>query len=288
MTVTVTKPVVTGGRLQMNVYDASGAQDAGAQVFQTDPVEGDFTATAEEAGTTDVIFSSWDSGATGSFTVTYAKDVTGTLTSGRPVHGKIAVAGQATDYTFRVGAGQHVTVAVTKPVVTGGRLQMNVYDASGAQDASTQVFQTDPVESDFTATADEAGIAHVQIYQWDRGATGTFTVTYAKDVTGTLTSGRPVHGKIAVAGQAADYKFKAVAGRHVTVAVTKPVVTGGRLQMNVYDTSGAQDTSTQVFQTLPVQSDFTVTAEEAGTTLVQIYQWDRGATGSFTLTYTQK
>jgi hypothetical protein len=55
---------------------------------------------------------------------------------------------------------------------------MNVYDSSGAQDASGTVFSTSPTDIDFTPTADQAGLTTVVISPYDTGATGSFTLTY--------------------------------------------------------------------------------------------------------------
>jgi len=291
VTLAITNPTVspTGDSLQMQVYDASNATDANGVLINTSPTEIDFTPSAAEAGTTTVVISAYNGGATGSFTLTYATDVTGTLTSGVPVNGALSYGGQHADYTFTAVAGKHVTLAITNPKVnpTGDSLQMQVYDASGAPDAGAVGITTSPTEIDFTPSAAEAGATTVVISPYSFGATGSFTLTYATDVTGTLTSGVPVNGALSYDGQHAAYTFTAVAGKSVTLAITNPKVspTGDSLQMQVYDASGV-DVGGVLINTSPTEFDYTPTAAEAGTTTVVISAYNGGATGSFTLTYT--
>jgi large repetitive protein len=292
VTLAITRPDVspTGNRLQMNVFDSSGATDASGELFSTGPTEIDFTPTADQAGRTTVVISPYDSGTTGSFTLTYATDVTGVLKSGVAVHGTLKYAGQQTAYTFTAVAGRHVTFAISRPEVSpgGNRLLMNVVDSSGATDASGVLFSTGPTEIDFTPTADQAGKTTVVISDYDFETTGSFTLTYATDVTGALKSGVPVRGTLKYAGQQADYTFTAVAGRPVSLAISKPEVSpaGNRLLMNVVDSSGALDASGVLFSTGPNEIDFTPTADQAGKTTVVISDYDFETTGSFTLTYT--
>jgi hypothetical protein len=75
---------------------------------------------------------------------------------------------------------------------------------------------------------------------------------------GSLTSGKPVVGKVSTAAGIA-YTFTAVAGEHVTLAITDPKVapTGDDLQMQVYDASGATDTGGVYITTSPTEIDFT-------------------------------
>ncbi len=291
LTLALTAPKVspTGNRLQLNVYNASGNPDAGAAVFSTSPTEIDFTPSLNEAGTTTVIVSPYDSGATGSFTLTYAVDVTGALTSATAKTGTLAYAGQHAVYTFTAVQGKHVTLALTAPHVSpaGHRLQLNVYNASGNPDAGAAVFSTAPTEIDFTPNRNQTGATTVVVSPYDGGATGSFTLTYATDVTGTLTSGTPVTGALRYAGTQAVYSFTAVQGKHVTLALTATSATpaGNRLQLNVYNASGNPDAGGVVFSTTPTEIDFTPTAEDAGATTVVVKSYDAETTGHFTLTY---
>lgn len=104
---------------------------------------------------------------------------------------------------------------------------------------------------------------------------------------GKLKSGKPVHGVVS-SQNGVSYTFTAVVDQHVTLAITNPHVSpsGSRLQMNVYDSSGAQDANGVIISTSPTEIDFTPTADEAGTTTVVISPYDFETTGSFTLTYT--
>ncbi len=288
VTLQITNPRMTlpGTNLEINASDKSGVS-LGSTTFGTSPTYVDFTPTSTEAGTITVVVSQYNSGATGSFTLTYATDVTGTLTSGSPVNGTIAYMGQNADYTFKGVAGQHITLQITNPMVSSGEsLQINAYDASDANLGGT-TFSTGATYVDFTPTSTEAGTITVVVSQYNSGATGSFTLTYATDVTGTLTSKSPVNGTIKYMGQNADYTFKAVAGRLVTLAITNPRMTlpGTSLQINADDASG-ENLGGAAFSTGPVTISFTPTSSEKGTITVIISQYNSGATGSFTLTYT--
>ena len=104
---------------------------------------------------------------------------------------------------------------------------------------------------------------------------------------GSLTSGKPVNGVVSTP-DGISYTFKAVAGKHVTLAITNPQVSpsGTSLEMNVYDSSGNQDANGVLINTSRTEIDFTPTSAEAGTTSVVISPYNSGTTGSFTLTYT--
>src|SRR5437588_474441 len=149
----------------------------------------------------------------------------GKLTSGKPVHGVVSTS-KGVSYTFTAVVGQHVTLAITAPHVSpsGTYLQMNVYDSSGNPDANGVLISTSPTEIDFTPTSTQAGTTTVVISPYNFETTGSFTLTYAKDVTGSLTSGVAITGTIKYAGQHADYTFTAVTGEHVTLAITAPHV----------------------------------------------------------------
>jgi hypothetical protein len=165
---------------------------------------------------------------------------------------------------------------------------MRVYNSSGNQDANGVLINTSPTEIDFTPTSTQAGTTTVVISPYNSGTTGSFTLTYATDVTGSLTSGVARTGTIKYAGQRADYTFTAVIGQHVTLAITNPHVSpsGTNLVMNVYDSSGNQDANGVLINTSPTQINFTPTSAQAGTTTVVISPYNFGTTGSFTLTYT--
>jgi hypothetical protein len=80
----------------------------------------------------------------------------------------------------------------------------------------------------------------------------------------------------------------AVAGKHVTLAITSPHVSppGENLQMDAYDSSGNNVDGTAVFGSGLTEVDYTPTSTEVGTTTVIISPYN-GGTGSFTLTYTR-
>ena len=187
-------------------------------------------------------------------------------------------------------AGQHVTLAITSPAVSpsGDSLLMQVYDSSGASDASGVVINTGSTEIDFTPDSAQAGKTTVVISPYSFESTGSFTLTYATDVTGALTSGVAVHGALKYGGQHAAYTFTAVAGQHVTLAITSPAVspTGDSLQMQVYDSSGATDADGVYINAGSTEIDFTPDSAQAGKTTVVISPYTFESTGTFTLTYT--
>lgn len=107
---------------------------------------------------------------------------------------------------------------------------------------------------------------------------------------GVLTSGKPVYGIVSAAA-GIKYTFTAVAGKHVTVAITQGDVFPypQELSIQAFDSKGAADTKRTYFGnggSIPIS--FTPTAGEAGTTTVIIrpYSVYPQATGSFTITYT--
>jgi hypothetical protein len=283
----------SGSNLVMRVYDSGKAEDASSRTFSTSGTEIDFTPTKEEEGPTTVVISDYENPkTTGSFTLTYATDVTGALTPGVPVNGAIEYAGQHADYSFTAVAGRHVTFALSNPNAispAGSNLVMRVYDKSGAEDASSRTFSTTGTEIDFTPTKEQEGPSAVVIeYYENPETTGEFTLTYATDVTSALTPGVPVNGAIEYAGQHADYSFTAVAGQVSKLTIGNPSVSpvGSNLVMRVYDASGAEDTSSRTFSASGAELEFTPTKEQEGPTTVVIeYYENPESTGSFTLTY---
>ncbi len=287
ITLQITNPKVSpsGDSLQIDAYDTSGA-NLGGTTFNTSATYVDFTPNVYQAGTITVVVSQYNSGATGSFTLTYSTDVSGTLASKTPVSGTIKYMGQNADYTFTGVSGQHITLQITSPKVSpsGDSLQINAYDASGTNLGST-TFSTSATYVDFTPNVYQAGTITVVVSQYNSGATGSFTLTYSTDVSGTLTSGSPVKVAIKYLGQNADYTFKGVAGQHVTLQITNPMVSSGEsLQINAYDASGG-NIGGATFSTSATYVDFTPNVYQAGTITVVVSQYNSGATGSFTITY---
>ena len=209
----------------------------------------------------------------------------GLLTSGVPVTGHVRSAAGVT-YKFIAVAGQHITLAISNPHVSN-QLAIGVFDSSGAQVVGWTGFSTTPIEVDYTPNGSQAGISKVEIVQSSGdGATGMFTLTYAKDVTGKLASGITRDLDIAYGGQNADYTFTAVAGQHLTLSVTNPHISA-QLTIGVFDSSGAQVVGWTGFSTGPVEVDYTPNGSQTGLTTVVITQNSGdAATGSFTLTYT--
>ena len=219
----------------------------------------------------------------------------GALSSGKPVGGAVSAAA-GIEYTFTAVAGKHVTVAITQADVSPYPQQLSVqaFDSKGAADTKPADFgdNNNDVDVNFTATAAEAGTTTVIVRpsSADPGATGSFTITYAKDVTGKLTSGTAKAGAIAWEGQRAEYTFTAVAGKHVTITMTNADISPypAELSIQAFDSKGAADTKPAHFGnggSTPLR--FTPTAPEAGTTTIVIrpYSAYPQATGGFTITY---
>jgi hypothetical protein len=220
-------------------------------------------------------------GATGTFTITYAKDITWALSSGVSGHPKLKVAGQDAVYTFKGKGGSHVTLAVTE-ATNSDCLQLSASEPDepwGPVDFDTT---TPDTYLDFvlpftgTVTAVVAGCNN-------DGATGTFTITYAKDVTGILHPGVTKNVDLQFAGQDAVYTFSGVEGEQDTIVITD-ASTSGCLELSAsepdepwgpveFDTSNPD--ATLAFT--PPYSD-TVTAVVTGCT-------NDGATGTFSIAY---
>jgi hypothetical protein len=303
VTLAITKPVTTpaGSCLQMNTYDASNALDVGPAEFNTAPTDINFTPNATQAGTTKVVITpdgyECTAATSATFTLTYAKDVSGKLTSGKAEKVDLKFEGQNADFTFTAVAGKHVTLAITHPLTSPADscLQVNVYDRSGADYAGPAEFSVSPTDLNFTPDADEAGLATVTIsadgYECSGAVSGTFDFTYATDVTGSLTSGKAKPVDLKFEGQDADFTFTAVAGKHVTLAITHPLTSPADscLQMSVYDRSGADYAGPAEFSTGPVTLSFTPSAAEVGVTNVIIsadgYECAPATSATFDLTY---
>jgi hypothetical protein len=222
----------------------------------------------------------------------------GALTSGKPVQGAVSTAA-GIEYTFTAVAGKHVTVAITQADVFPypQELSIQAFDHKGAADTKPAHFgdNDNAVDVNFTATAAEAGTTTVIVrpYSTYPTATGSFTITYAKDATGKLTSGVAKNGAIASEGQRAEYTFTAVAGKHVTITLTNAAISPypAELSIQAFDRKGKADTKPAHFGnggSTPIS--FTPTASEAGTTtiLIRPYSAYPQATGRFTITYTAR
>lgn len=222
----------------------------------------------------------------------------GALTSGKPVPGAVSAAA-GIEYTFTAVAGKHVTVAITQADVMPYPQQLSIqaFDRKGAADTKPVDFgdNNNNVDINFTATAAEAGTTTVIVRPStaNPAATGSFTITYAKDVTGKLTSGKARNGAIASEGQRAEYTFTAVAGKHVTITITNADISPypAELSIQAFDRKGKADTKPAHFGnggSTPLS--FTPTAREAGTTTIIIRPSSAypQATGSFTITYRRR
>jgi hypothetical protein len=299
LTLAVTEPVTSpaGSCVQIVATDSSNNVD-GSTEFSTQPADFNFTPTAAEAGKTTVTIEpdgyECTAATSATMTLTYATDVTGTLTSGETITTTVPNEGQNADFTFGGVAFHHVTVAVTNPLTSpdGSCLQIAAYNTSNYAYASTE-FSTSPTDINFAPS--ETGLVTVVVspdgYECTPASSSTFSLTYAKDVTGTLKSGVPVKVHLKYEGQNGAYTFAAVANQEVSLAVTNPVTSppGSCMQLAVTDPSNYEEAQTE-FGTQPTTLDFTPTPAEAGKTTVTVeadgYECTPASAGRLTLTYT--
>jgi hypothetical protein len=155
-----------GSRLASNLFGAG--EGPGTYTDFTVPSTGTITV---------IVAGSGDDGATGTFTITYRQDVTGTLASGVPVKVDLTVPGQNADYTFSATAGQHVTVATSSANVSG---YLVLADYEGGSRLASNLFgagEGPGTYTDFTVPS-TGTITVIVAGSGDDGATGTFTITY--------------------------------------------------------------------------------------------------------------
>jgi hypothetical protein len=228
---------------------------------------------------------------TGTFTLTYALDVTAALTDDTPIATGTVDEGQHAAFSFPGVVGRHLTLAVTNPGVTaGGQMDMAVYDASGAQVGPTGSFSTGPTDINFTPGFGQGGTLTLYVFPdgYHPATIGTFTLVYATDVTGTLNAGAAVTGATVYEGQYAAYTFTAKAAAHVTVAVTRPMLpSGGQLDLEVFDASGNPIGPVVGITTADTDWNATIPTDEGGTESVVIFPdgYHPATIGGFTLTY---
>lgn len=298
LTLAVTKPVTkpAGSCVTIAATDPSNSSD-GSTDFTTQPTDLNFTPTPAEAGKTTVTIEpggfDCTAATSATMTLTYATDVTGTLTSGKTVNVTVPNEGQNADFTFDGVASHHVTVAVTNPLTSpsGSCLTIAAINTSNGTDASTD-FSTSPTDINFVPP--ESGLITVVVspggFDCTPASSSTFSLTYAKDVTGTLKSGVPVQVDLKYEGQNAAYTFTAVANKAFSLAVTHPVTSppGSCMTLAVADASNYQEASTD-FSTQPTTLDFTPDAAEAGKTTATIepggFDCTPASGGTLTLTY---
>jgi hypothetical protein len=145
------------------------------------------------------------------------------LTSGTPVDTGVAAPG-GIEYTFNAVVGQHVTVAITNTNVAYlNELQMEVISPGNVSQGTVYINSNTVTNINFTPGPGEGGTTEVLItpdvsYP---ASTGTFALTYSTDQTGALHSGTAAKVALKYPGQHAVFTFKAVVGKHVTLAITK-------------------------------------------------------------------
>jgi hypothetical protein len=198
------------------VYEPDGSLAASTTTVSSD---GDVNFTPDETGTASLTLSPTGVD-TGSERVTFAKDVTGKLTGETAKGIKLNFLGQDADVTFPVVAAHHITLVFTDPkwsLVSEG-VNEYVYEPDGSLAES---MTTGGSAGDINFTPDQTGTATLVISPTGLD-TGSETVTFAKDVTGKLTSGSPLNVSLDYLGQNADLNFPVVSGHHVTLAFTNP------------------------------------------------------------------
>ncbi len=279
LTLAVTEPVTkpAGSCVTIAATDPSNGSD-GSTDFSTQPTDLNFTPTQAEAGKTTVTIEpggfDCTSATSATMTLIYATDVTGTLTSGKTVKVTVPNEGQNADFTFDGVADHHVTVAVTNPLTSpaGSCLTIAAINTSNGTDDSTD-FSTSPTDINFVPP--ETGPITVVVspggFDCTPASSSMFSLTYAKDVTGTLKSGVPVNVDLKWEGQNGAYTFTTVANKAYSLAVTHPVTAppGSCMTLAVADASNDTYASTD-FSTQPATLDFTPDAAEAGKTTATI------------------
>lgn len=222
--------------------------------------------------------------ATGTFTITYAKDVTGRLYSGLARQVSMPVAGQQAEFTFTVTADQHVTVAFSNASTVDPEEGEPQFDATASGAGSATVsFSQGSAFMDFDAA--ESGTVTVTIVgHADDGTTGTFSVTYAEDVTGTLTAGKAKRVDLRVPGQDAELTFGAAPGQPARLTFTKAVTSDAEL-LDATATQPGIAYGGALFGTSQPIASFEFIVQVSGTVTVEIQGNDNdGATGTVSVT----
>lgn len=171
-------------------------------------------------GTYTAVFAG-NAGSTGTIAATFAKDLTGTLTSGAAVTIPLRFRGQQAVYTWPAVDDHHVTFDIATATFH------NSFDPNLAGGSMAQNLPTGPNVDllDFSGT-NFRGFTPVKtgnytaVFSGNAGSTGTISVTFAKDITGSFTVGATVTTALRFRGQQAVYTWPAVAGRSVTFDVS--------------------------------------------------------------------
>lgn len=270
------------GEFLLEVTNSAGNRVGNGAPFVTTG-EVDFTVPSGSDGSFFVTLSPYSSSsATGSFSLVYAPDVTGSLTSLQPVTPSITVPGQQLDYTFTGVAGQHETVAVSSTTPGAPAFVLEIFDAAGDRIANSVPFTTNG-EADFTVSYSEAGTLHAIVSPYGNIATGTFSMTFATDSTGTLSPGSAVPVVLSVPGQDADYTFDSLPGQEFTVSAVSTTPGQPAFLLEVFDAAGDRVGNSAPFTTTGTAT-FTVSASEAGPLHAVISPYGDSATGTLTLT----
>ena len=281
-----------GGTMSMQVLGVGGAS-LGTTNFSTGTVT-DINAIPSGSGpVTVVVFANSPSTVIGTFTLTYTTDVTGPLTSGVPKAVDLKFPGQQTAFTFGGVAGHHFTVAVSNAKLSangspGGTMSMQVLGVGGASLGTTN-FSTGTV-TDINAIPSGSGPVTVVVFANSPSTViGTFTLTYATDVTGPLTSGVPKAVDLKFPGQQTAFTFGGVAGHHFTVAVSNAKLSangspGGTMSMQVLGVGGASLGTTN-FSTGTVTDINAIPSGSGPVTVVVFANSPSTVIGTFTLTY---
>jgi hypothetical protein len=297
LTLAITKPVTSpaGSCVQMIVTDSSNNQDA-ADEFSTTPTDINFTPSNAQAGLTTVEIVpdgyACTAATSATMTLTYATDVKGSLTSGVAVPVKLSYEGQNASFSFEGVAGLHVTIDVTNPITAPVDSCYQIY-ATNVNNAEYADSEFNTSETDINFTPSESGLVTVTLttdgYACTAASTGTFTLTYAKDVTGALTSGAAKKVHLKYLGQNAEFTFSAPEGTAVSLEVSDPVDSPSGSCYGIYltDESGNTYTNSEFGNS---SITVTTTTPEPGTNYVAItpdgYACTSAYAGKFTLTYT--
>ena len=282
VTFAITNPSLSpaSGSMALYAYNPNGTLGCSV-AFSISATGCNFTPSG--TGPTTVVITGYGGPTTGTFTLTYATDVTGTLASGVAVTPTIKYEGQHALYNWSAVSGAHVTFAITNPSPSplSGSMTLTAYNPNGTTGCSV-TFTMSATECDFAPSSTGPATAVIS----GAGTTiGTFTLTYATDVTGTLASGVAVTPTIKYEGQHALYNWSAVSGAHVTFAITNPSLSpaSGSMALYAYNPNGTLGCSV-AFSISATGCNFTPSG--TGPTTVVITGYGGPTTGTFTLTYT--
>lgn len=259
----------SGGSLQFNIYDPSGAYFTS---FNITTLPSFYLPALPKSGTYTIYLSAGSRAAT--FNLLLSSYASGTLTANGPATiFAPARMGRAATYTFTATAGQYVYLisSDTFPSTT----YMTVTDPSGKQVDSAYLYNSSNTTlnqswlvpaSPFSPVA-LSGTYTVEVKPYN-GATGSISLAVTTDATGTVTVDSDATTVSLAANQNGAYTFDGTAGQSLGLGVTGLATSpsGGTLNVNIYSPNGKSLTSfntsaatgSVTLPTLPLTGTYTV------------------------------